>query len=74
MGAGLPQFFDWLQSQIKRPDIVGQYARVSICNIRYPRTSRLQVLLKYEPEVSRTALKVAHKEWRKMRSEVERAS
>jgi hypothetical protein len=60
------QFFTWLEQQRGRTDLVGDYARAAIANIRYPRSSRLQVLLKYEPDETREALKKAHREWRRV--------
>ena len=59
------QFFTWLEQQRERTDVVGDYARAAVANIRYPRSSRLQVLLKYEPNGTREALKKAHREWRR---------
>lgn len=63
------QFYDWLVGQQIREDAVGDYARKALRNTRYPRSSRLHVLLKYEPEPSRVVLKKAHREWRRLRSE-----
>lgn len=60
------QFFTWLEQQRTRTDTVGDYARVAVANICYPRSSRLQVLLKYEPAATREALKKAHREWRRV--------
>lgn len=60
------QFFTWLEQQRTRTDVVGDYARTAVANIRYPRSSRLQVLLKYEPDDTREALKKAHREWRRV--------
>ena len=61
----LGQFFKWLELQQERPDVVGHYARLAVKNIQYPRTSRLTVLLRYEPDETRQALKRAHREWRR---------
>lgn len=60
-------FYDWLQAQQGRQDAVGEYARTSLRNTRYPRSSRLYVLLKYEPTASRPGLKKAHREYRAAR-------
>jgi hypothetical protein len=59
------QFFAWLERQRARNDDVGQYARNAVANVRYPRSSRLLILLKYEPDATRDALKKAHREWRR---------
>jgi len=61
------QFYIWLESQRLRDDAVGAYARLAIANVCYPRSSRLLVLLKHEPDASREGLKRAHREWRKLR-------
>lgn len=50
-------------------DGVGAYARAAIANVQYPRSSRLQVILKYEPDASRDTLKKAHREWRRVHAE-----
>jgi hypothetical protein len=60
-------FYAWLERQQERTDAVGEYARRAMRNVRYPRSSRLYVLLKYEPEPSRLVLKKAHREWRDVR-------
>ena len=59
------QFFAWLEQQRERADSIGAYARAAVANVRYPRSSRLQVILKYEPDETREALKRAHREWRR---------
>lgn len=61
----MSQFYNWLQQQQTRSDAIGDYARAAMVNVTYPRSSRLLVLLKYEPKESRRTLKRAHKEWRK---------
>lgn len=59
------QFFLWLELQRSRGDAVGEYARLAVANVCYPRSSRLPVLLKHEPDASRDGLKRAHREWRR---------
>jgi len=64
------QFYDWLSAQQERDDAVGNYARLAVRNVRFPRSSRLWVLLKYERNEHRDALKLSHREWRKARRAV----
>lgn len=63
-----PLFFDWLEGQSGRTDVVGNLARHAVRDKIFPRGARRLyiVLLRYEhlPEL-RQAAKQAHAEWRR---------
>lgn len=64
-------FFAWLDQQVGRQDDIGAFARYAVKDRIFPRNgSRLNLFLaRYEgmPE-RRNAVKLAHREWRRVRS------
>lgn len=68
----MSSFFSWLGQQTDRQDRIGTFARYAVADRVFPRHSaRLHLfLLRYEgmPE-HRAAVKLAHREWRRIRKE-----
>lgn len=72
-------FYDWLQRQRGRRDVVGDYARQATRDKTYPRKSQLHIILLHArgDEAERRRAKAAHREWRQARKaeeKMERAS
>ena len=65
-------FFAWLGRQTVRQDAVGTFARYAVKDRLFPREARKLVLflLRYEgmPE-QRAGVKLAHREWRRVRKQ-----